>query len=215
MRTTDLKQLFDYGYVRERLFIKVYPKKEYLIDHAPHRELEDLILVPYVLIDKDMEEGIASAMVSYNMLKAYGIEENMLIDLAILNSMKLFPAVVEDMNTVMASLMGIPASELNTPEDVPEQIVVTNTENAFGASALFYPGMMKELARRHNGSYFILPSSIHEVITIPDDGKITYEELKEMVTEINHAQVSPGERLTDEVYYYDTTKREFRKGNAK
>ena len=27
MRTTDLKQLFDYGYVRERLFIKVYPKK--------------------------------------------------------------------------------------------------------------------------------------------------------------------------------------------
>ena len=61
----------------------------------------------------------------------------------------------------------------------------------------------------------VLVSSIHEIITVPDDGKITYEELKEMVTEINHAQVSPGERLTDEVYYYDTTKREFRKGNVK
>lgn len=217
MRTTDLKQLFDYDYVKDKLFVKVYPKKGngYLLINAPHREIEDLVLFPYVVLDKSSTGEIVSAVVTNDMLKAYDLEENILIDLALLNSMRLFPAVVEDMNTVMASLMGIPASELNTPEDVSDQIVVTNTNNAFGASALFYPGVMKELARRHNGSYYILPSSVHEVITVPDDGKITYEELKEMVTEINHAQVSPGERLTDEVYYYDTTKRKFRKGNVK
>lgn len=213
MKTKNLRKLFEYDYVKDKLFVKVYPKNgnEYLLIQAPHKEIEELVLFPYVLLDKSLTGEIVSAVVTNDMLKAYDLDENLLIDMSLFNSTELFPAVVEDINTIMAQLMGIPASETETPS----QIVVTNTENAFGASALFYPGMMKELARRHNGSYFILPSSIHEVITIPDDGKITYEELKEMVTEINHAQVSPGERLTDEVYYYDTTKREFRKGNAK
>ena len=213
MKTKNLRKLFEYDYVKDKLFVKVYPKNgnEYLLIQAPHKEIEDLVLFPYVLLDKSSTGGIVSAVVSNDMLKAYGLDENVLIDLALFNSMELFPAVVEDINSVIASLMGIPVSETETSS----QIVVTNTENAFGASALFYPEAMEELARRHNGNYFILPSSIQEVITIPDNGDFTYEELKEMVTEINHAQVAPGERLTDEVYYYDTTKREFRKGNAK
>lgn len=217
MKTKNLRKLFDYDYVKDKLFVKVYPKKgnEYLLIQAPHKEIEDLVLFPYVLLDKSLTGEIVSAVVTNDILKAYDLDENVLIDLALLNSVGLFPAVVEDINTIMAQLMGIPASELNTPEDVSDQIVVTNTDNAFGASALFYSGVMEELARRHNGNYFILPSSIHEIITVPDDGKITYEELKEMVTEINHAQVSPEERLSDEVYYYDATKKEFRKGNAK
>lgn len=32
-----------------------------------------------------------------------------------------------------------------------------------------------------------------------------------MVATINHTQVEPKDRLTDEVYYYDVVKREFRK----
>lgn len=213
MKTKNLRKLFEYDYVKDKLFVKVYPKNGngYLLINAPHREIEDLVLFPYVLLDKSSTGEIVSAVVSNDMLKAYGLDENVLIDLALLNSAKLFPAVVEDINSVIASLMGIPLSETETSS----QIVVTNTENAFGASTLFYPEVMEELARRHNGNYFILPSSIQEVITMPDNGDFTYEELKEMVTEINHAQVAPGERLTDEVYYYDTTKREFRKGNAK
>lgn len=217
MKTKNLRKLFEYDYVKDKLFVKVYPKNgnEYLLIQAPHKEIEDLVLFPYVLLDKSSTGEIVSAVVTNDMLKAYDLDENVLIDLALFNSMELFPAVVEDINSVIASLMGIPVSVIRTPEDASEQIVVTNNENAFGASALFYPEVMEELARRHKGNYFILPSSIHEIITVLDDGKITYEELKEMVTEINHAQVSPGERLTDEVYYYDTTKREFRKGDAK
>lgn len=80
-----------------------------------------------------------------------------------------------------------------------------------GATVLFYPGMMETLAKIFKGNYFILPSSIHECITIPDNGDFTYEGLKEMVATINHTQVEPKDRLTDEVYYYDVVKREFRK----
>lgn len=213
MKTKNLRKLFEYDYVKDKLFVKVYPKNgnEYLLIQAPHKEIEDLVLFPYVLLDKSLTGEIVSAVVTNDMLKAYDLDKNLLIDLALLNSAKLFPAVVKDINMVMANLMGIPVSETETSS----QIVVTNTENAFGASALFYPEVMEELARRHKGNYFILPSSIHEMITVPDDGEIIYEELREMVTDINHTRVAPKERLTDEVYYYDAMKKEFRKGEPK
>lgn len=213
MKTKNLRKLFEYDYVKDKLFVKVYPKNgnEYLLIQAPHKEIEDLVLFPYVLFDKSLTGEIVSAVVTNDMLKAYGLDENVFIDLALLNSERIFPAVVENIDVLLENIMGVPTSET----EAPTQIVVTNEDNAFGASALFYPGMMDRLAIIHKGSYFILPSSIHEVITVPDEKnnhEKAYEEFKAMVTEINHTQVSPKERLTDEVYYYDATKREFRKG---
>ena len=52
-----------------------------------------------------------------------------------------------------------------------------------------------------------------EVIVVPDDGSLDHKELKEMVNEINHTQVAPEERLTDEVYHYDTKERVFEKAD--
>ena len=52
------------------------------------------------------------------------------------------------------------------------------------------------------GSYFVLPSSVHEVILLPDHGEEP-EELLEIVTEINHTQVAEEEILTDAVYKYE------------
>ena len=49
----------------------------------------------------------------------------------------------------------------------------------------------------------ILPSSVHEVILVPDDGITGKEFYTDMVKEVNDAQVEPEERLSYNVYYYD------------
>lgn len=51
---------------------------------------------------------------------------------------------------------------------------------------------------------FILPSSLHELILVEDDGKQTAEGLKQMVYEINRMPdvILPEERLSDSVYLY-------------
>ena len=51
------------------------------------------------------------------------------------------------------------------------------------------------------------------LIVVPDDGSLDHKELKEMVNEINLTQVAPEERLTDEVYHYDTKERVFEKAD--
>lgn len=72
----------------------------------------------------------------------------------------------------------------------------------FGATTVFYPGVLKELAEKHGTSLFLLPSSIHEFIVLEDDGIYDAKELKDMVQEVNSSAVLPEDVLSDNVYYY-------------
>lgn len=53
------------------------------------------------------------------------------------------------------------------------------------------------------GDFFILPSSIHEVIVIADCEDIEVKELTELVQSVNAGSVAPEDKLTDSVYRFD------------
>lgn len=55
-------------------------------------------------------------------------------------------------------------------------------------------------------NFFVLPSSIHECILVPDLGQYSREELAKMVKEVNQTQVEEEEILSYQVYYYDRQK---------
>ena len=85
----------------------------------------------------------------------------------------------------------------------PHMYVLTNEQKTNGATALFYPEIQKEIADKLHGEYFVLPSSIHEVLIVPDTGEWDYHVLKEMVRDVNGTHVAPDEILTGQVYAYD------------
>ena len=87
------------------------------------------------------------------------------------------------------------------PDDEP--FYVLNTENGYmGAATLFYAGAQKRIAQVVGGDYYVLPSSVHEVLILPDNGTQEPELLAGMVKEINEAQVDPKERLGNRVLHY-------------
>ena len=53
--------------------------------------------------------------------------------------------------------------------------------------------------------FYILPSSIHEVLLLPADYKDSEktEEMRDMVCEVNDTQLKLEERLSYNVYYYE------------
>lgn len=53
------------------------------------------------------------------------------------------------------------------------------------------------------GRTYVLPSSTHEVILVPDNGNMQTKELEDMVKEVNATQVAPEDLLSDKVQYYD------------
>lgn len=81
--------------------------------------------------------------------------------------------------------------------------VLTNPQKSKGAAAMLYPGLLQSIAEATQSSFYILPSSIHEVLLMKEGNGMGAKELQSMVTDINQAQVPPQEVLSNQVYFYD------------
>lgn len=88
------------------------------------------------------------------------------------------------------------------------QYLMTNRKRNHGAVGMLRTDLLQKLTQKEGCSLFILPSSIHETILVPDRGTFSVEMLRETVESINREQVEKWERLSDNVYY-------FRKGGSK
>ena len=67
---------------------------------------------------------------------------------------------------------------------------------------MFYEG---ELERTYKciGPFSIIPSSVHEVLLVPDTLKIPSEELKGMLIDVNETIVADKDILGDHIYRFD------------
>lgn len=80
--------------------------------------------------------------------------------------------------------------------------IFTNRNRTKGASGMLRTDLLKEFANNQDCDLIILPSSVHELILVPDHGNINNEALREMVRTINVEAVAKEERLSDEIYFY-------------
>lgn len=198
----------DYGQVKSSLFVDVVgtERNQEMLSDAPHTNFEDLSMV-YRIRFPVGEDGFGSVLVSNSMLERFGVDKEQLHRDALENAPQIRPAAVR----TMGSVLGMPGGSAG---DGDAQLYVVTTEDMYkGAAAIFYPGMMQACDRMLAQDYYILPSSVHEVLLLPDDGKVQAEELQRMVTEINGMVVEPHEQLTDSVYHYDSKERVFELGS--
>lgn len=83
---------------------------------------------------------------------------------------------------------------------------VTNLERIFGAALMINKENLDLIHESFAGNFWILPSSVHEFMILPDEDNINAEGLLDIVTEINSEIVSDDDKLSDSVYYYDGEK---------
>ena len=206
----------DYEAAKDRLFIRVTNKETNadVLAGMPHKEVEDLAITYHVLVNHD-QNGIASAPVTDDLLRHYGVTAEQLHEDAIANSQRMLPAQLDSMQNMLFGMMTPEASDTLRDEPYPgsTMLVLTNNVQLNGAAALFYPGVMDQAAERLGGDFIVLPSSTHEVIMIPADGMTDFRSLEKMVKDINRSQVAPEERLSDHVYHYDAQERLFERAD--
>lgn len=85
--------------------------------------------------------------------------------------------------------------------------VLGNESWLYGAASLLYPGVLDGFARKVGASFYILPSSVHEVILLPEGGRESRNQLYEMVSNANRRMEDKEKFLSGSVYYYDREKR--------
>ena len=81
--------------------------------------------------------------------------------------------------------------------------VLTNQSKTNGAGVLVQDGVREKVGGMIGSDFYVLPSSIHEVLIVPDNGNMRLAELEDMVREVNATQVAPEDLLSDKVQYYD------------
>jgi hypothetical protein len=88
--------------------------------------------------------------------------------------------------------------------------VASNTLGVNGATWLLYHNELLNFSSQMGTDFYILPSSIHEVILVPSNEVIPENDLLEMVKDVNNTQVAINEVLSDNVYIYDHKQNEVR-----
>ena len=99
----------------------------------------------------------------------------------------------------IADLVAIYRVVIGLDEDGMKSYVLTNTNLASSKISL---EELDEAAKKMNGDFYILPSSIHELLAVPVS-TAEIEELRQMVKEVNDNEVAPEEILGYEVYRYN------------
>lgn len=210
----DLDSIKDYDKMKSTLAIEIVSadRNRSTLETVPHKEIEDMAVVYRFIISEGPLSGTGSILVTNQMLDNYGITAAQLHEDALKNAPEIRPLVIEGMAEVLAKQMGVEDLEMlgfNIPPEQEQMFVASVEGNVHGAGVIAYQNFMDQAAERAGGSFYILPSSIHEVLIIPDNGKFDTASLEQMVREVNATTVDITEQLTDSVYHYDAETKVF------
>ena len=104
------------------------------------------------------------------------------------------------MATAITELVSFPSIPVKVTLD--EYIDIAKFYSTPGSST-FINGVLDKIGELLGSDFYVLPSSTHEVILVPDNGNMQTKELEDMVKEVNATQVAPEDLLSDKVQYYD------------
>jgi hypothetical protein len=205
-KSIDVRFFTQFENTKSKIAIKLinYEKNKTLLQDVPHIRFLDLAIVFYCLITMDEEVGNATILIHNSHLAYWNVTLEELFAIAKENTRKLLPEKISDMNDMLQELSKrqlISAPMLADEERYP-MFVLTNERNLHGAACILYDDLLKQYAAQADTDFYILPSSIHEVILIPTTEDTCQEELSEMVMEVNASQLLEEEVLSDHAYYY-------------
>lgn len=200
--TWDTNQILDFEQAKTKIVFKLihFEKNERLLKDVPHLKFLDLAIVFYILLDRT-EKGAASVLITHDMLKHWDCTLMKLYCHATTNTPALLTAELMPMNDVIVELLGENADSYQLDED-NHMYILSNEQRHFGAACILYEPVLEDIAKILEDDYYVLPSSIHEVIVLAARHATSQQVLDDMINEINNTQVSKEEFLSDHAYYY-------------
>lgn len=203
--TFDVSSFTNFENVKNNICYKLVNTKKNLklLNDVPHRKIQDLSILYYVNIGK-IANGVGSILIHNVHLDFWNISEEDLYNLASNNTKRLLPVRIMSMVDTLKNV---------TPPDILDTLdnfmyIMTNSQNLYGATSILYNDVLDNFANSVNSNCWLLPSSIHEWIIIPDNGEISKTMLTGMITEVNATEVANEEILGTHPYYYDRTSKD-------
>ena len=205
----DLKQFLELESWKEHLAVKVVQthQNESLLEEIPHLDYLDLSLIFYLILGKS-EEGRATMQITNAHIRQWGISVEQLYTMAMKNSVRMLPAEFCPLPEMICQITGLTKEQIPELNRDCEMYVLSNCSRIQGAVCMFYPHVLEMIGEILKEDYYILPSSVHEVIILPKSRGIPKEDLDSMICQINQTHVGAEEVLSDHAYLFDWKQKE-------
>lgn len=225
----DVRALSDFEKMKEKIVYKLihYDRNRGLLQDVPHRKILDLAIVYYLLID-DPFIGNGTALIHHRQRELWQVEEETLYELASKNTHRVLGHEIIPMRQVIRELlkrdmrrqlesdmeMGIcEADQVDQwaveildqilPSDHHTMFVMSNHNKYWGASAVLDGSRLLAFSIRLGCGFYLIPSSIHEMILVPETEAILPEDMLRLLREINEEEDNVQDFLSNQIYYFD------------
>lgn len=185
----------------ERIMLKIVTKEQNaeMLKNTPHRDIHgDLSIISVYRVSDE-----ATCVISNSISQQMGLTPTELLDYAIRNATH-EEHIVQGMGEMLAANMGMdPAQATEIFGTDESMLVVTNADKRFGAADIFVDkSLRQQVADKLGDDYYIIPSSIHEVICVRSDS-MEPQQAQMMIQEVNATELRPEEILGSHPYLVD------------
>ena len=178
-----------------------YESNKEWLKSTPHERVADLAVFAKWRFDGADRDSVVASIITEPLLAHLQLTKEEVLKIAKTNTAQeeVFKSLEEivmpdGMDREMEEAMGY----------MPLPIYILSNKNGIdGAAMIACPEVLKMVQEKLGGDFYILPSSIHEVLTIPKSEMDDVEDLKDMVQSVNQSSVPPEDRLSDQVYEFD------------
>ena len=193
----DIKSMKNTVYM---VLVNYEKNKEKLAD-CPHIQFLDLAVMFRFVAAAD-DECISSGIVRNVEQSIWELSTEELYKLAYENTRKQFPMYMMKLSDKLRDMKPdfgfVPETNL---------YILSNTKNSYGAKYMTDKDALEKFADICESSFYIIPSSVHEVLLLPENTEMTRDQLRDVINEVNQYVLSDLEYLSDKLYYYDRDKR--------
>lgn len=193
--------------IRSRIILRLVNagKNAQLLEECPHRVFAEDLAITYRILAGHTEGGISTILITNELMDAWDLTEEDLHGLACENSLRLFPPSVETVRQMLERTMGEAYGDAFPGRaDDPDNMLylLSNDCRINGASVICYSDVIRNFADTMDSDFYVIPSSIHEVILVPTRSEVSPHHLKEILMEANRSVLQKEDILGDGVYFY-------------
>lgn len=193
----NYEEIMDFGKICKQVVYKLInaKKNEQLLQEVPNLPILDFAVVFYWMVPMGGFE-YGSVLIKNTHMDMWKLPISVLYQCAKENTPRLCPYVFRPLAEYMEEMLG------EMMMDSPLHIL-SNEMGINGASVILYPGMPGIIYEKLQKKYYLLPSSVHEFLVVPENSFLKPENLRSMVKEVNETQIREEELLSDHIYYFN------------
>lgn len=206
-----ISEFLDWQEAKEKIYFRLFSARcnPHYVREGICRDFLDMVLVAYYHAG-DTDSGIMGIRITKELAeKQWHISGEEICRMAEINTPRLFPYRIDRLDSLLLAYLEKNFGPDAVPKDIREVLeqnpmyILQNKQGINGATVMAYEGLLPQLYEKLGRGFYVIPSSIHEVLLLPETKGVNEEMVRKIIFQTNRKHVKPEERLSDSLYYYN------------